>query len=223
MKGIVVEIDESAFGKRKYHRGKVRNTQWVFGGVERGSNMEKVFMVPVPNRKRSTLWPLIFKHIAPGSIIMSDSWKAYDGIGNHNGYTHLKVNHSVNFVDPITGAHTETIEGSWFHAKRSMPRHGTRRTMFASYFASFIWYRRYGGKYCLNRYETFIRHIAQVFNPDRAEDFEYYQTQDQPMFDLDYEELNVDGAEDDERDEGERLVQEEAEALDGLSENEFVL
>jgi hypothetical protein len=32
-----VEIDESKFGRRKYHRGHPVKGQWVFGGVERES------------------------------------------------------------------------------------------------------------------------------------------------------------------------------------------
>ncbi|GBN97962.1 hypothetical protein AVEN_245103-1 [Araneus ventricosus] len=35
--GHVVEIDESKFGKRKYHKGKRVEGKWVFGGIERGS------------------------------------------------------------------------------------------------------------------------------------------------------------------------------------------
>ena len=32
--GHIVEIDESKFGKRKYHRGKRVDGVWVFGGFD---------------------------------------------------------------------------------------------------------------------------------------------------------------------------------------------
>ena len=35
--GKTVEIDESKFGKRKYHRGRRVDGVWVFGGIERES------------------------------------------------------------------------------------------------------------------------------------------------------------------------------------------
>jgi hypothetical protein len=37
--GKVVQIDESLFGKRKYHRGHVVKGQWVFGGIESDSRL----------------------------------------------------------------------------------------------------------------------------------------------------------------------------------------
>ena len=45
--GIEVEIDESKFGKRKYHKGHRVEGQWVFGGREK-KDKSKIFMVPVP-------------------------------------------------------------------------------------------------------------------------------------------------------------------------------
>ena len=73
--GIEVEIDESKFGKHKYHRGHKVEGQWVFGGHKK-YNKNKIFMIPVHNRKAKMLIPIIKKWILPGSIIYSNCWKA---------------------------------------------------------------------------------------------------------------------------------------------------
>ncbi|KAK9754939.1 hypothetical protein QE152_g903 [Popillia japonica] len=49
----VVEIDESKFFHRKYHRGQWRESHWVFGGIERGSG--KCFLVELADRAAETL------------------------------------------------------------------------------------------------------------------------------------------------------------------------
>ena len=36
------------------------------------------------------------------------------------GYTHDSVYHTIQFVDPQTGAHTNTQEGLWHHVKKQM-------------------------------------------------------------------------------------------------------
>ena len=53
--GKIVEIDESKFGKRKFHRGRRVDGVWVFGGIERGSN--RMFMKIVDSRSSQTLLP----------------------------------------------------------------------------------------------------------------------------------------------------------------------
>ena len=64
---------------------------------------------------------------------MSDMWRAYGGI-NALGFGHMQVNHTYNFVDPGTGAHTQNIENAWKNGKmRNKRQHGTRRTMVDSY------------------------------------------------------------------------------------------
>ncbi|XP_035233008.1 uncharacterized protein LOC118204826, partial [Stegodyphus dumicola] len=95
--GVIVEIDESKFGKQKYHRGKRVEGKWVFGLVERGTD-KCVFRV-VENRGAETLLEIIKENVLPGSIIISDCWKAYDCL-EFEGYAHLKVNHSLSFKDP---------------------------------------------------------------------------------------------------------------------------
>lgn len=62
----------------KYNRGKRVDGVWVFGGVERISG--KCFLVAVPDRSPDTLLDIIKEWILPGSIIISDCWKAYDKI-----------------------------------------------------------------------------------------------------------------------------------------------
>ena len=63
----------------------------------------------VPDRSADTLLPLIRRHIAPGTIILSGEWRSYLGVPNI-GYHHDTVNHSVTFVSH-TGVHTNNIEG----------------------------------------------------------------------------------------------------------------
>ena len=58
--GIVVEIDETKFGKRKYNKGHRVEGFWVFGGVERTAE-RKFFVVREPDRSRITFEQLISK------------------------------------------------------------------------------------------------------------------------------------------------------------------
>lgn len=139
--GIEVEIDESKFGKRKYYRGHRVEGQWIFGGREK-YNKKKVFMVPVQDRKKKTLLPIIQRWIKPGSIIHSDCWKSYDCLGKL-GYTHVAVNHSKEFIDTTNAACTNGIESDWRHAKVSMPCYGVHRGMHATYLAEFMWRRKH--------------------------------------------------------------------------------
>ena len=103
--GVIVEIDESKFGKRYYNRGKRVKGNWVFGGIKRipvvddkknkkdksvkqqkGEKKEKkwqagqFFAVVVGDRTRETLKQEIFRYICPGSLVISDGWAAYRGL-----------------------------------------------------------------------------------------------------------------------------------------------
>jgi len=156
--GKIVEIDESKFGKRKYNRGKRVNGVWVFGGIERDSNPPKCFFVSVPDRSAATLVPIIKRFILPGTTILSDCWKAYYCLRDE-GYLHETVNHSVEFVSE-TGAHTNGIESRWNAMKKSLPRYGTNRELYNSYFAEYELYNslfvnflrmQYFAEYCIRK------------------------------------------------------------------------
>lgn len=91
----------------------IKNQQWIFGAIERGSR--KVFLKCVQNRNSETLLELIREVIQPGTTIVSDLWRAYAGIDTlPEGYTHWTINHSENFVDPDNRlAHTQGVESNW--------------------------------------------------------------------------------------------------------------
>ena len=171
--GKIVEIDESKFAKRKYNKGHKVYTDWVFGGVERGegdARWLKCFMVPVEDRKAKTLVDLIKRHIAPGSIIYSDCWKAYDQLRECD-FIHMKVNHSLHFIDPDTGVHTNTIEGAWQKAKHGvhMPTFGTKNSHLAGYLAVYIWCKNHQNS---DYFFAFLDEVKKVYNgrcPDGCE------------------------------------------------------
>ena len=102
-------IDESKFGRRKFLKGRRVDGVWVFGRIHR--NTKEVFFKCVADRTANTLVSIISENILPGTTVISDCWKAYSSL-NSEGFFHLTVNHSVNFVDPETGAHTNTIEST---------------------------------------------------------------------------------------------------------------
>ena len=52
---------------------------------------------------------------------------------------HYPVNHSKNYVNPETGAHTQTIEGLWSHVKNFLPIHGMNPRDLGSYLGWFMW------------------------------------------------------------------------------------
>ena len=72
------------------------------------------------------------KFIEPGTVIISDKFSPYVNL-NDVGYIYLMVNHSENFVDPYTGAHSNTIEGLWSQVKRKLKvMNGTTRAKLES-------------------------------------------------------------------------------------------
>ena len=135
--GKIVQLDESKFGKGKSHRGYHVEGQWVFGGI--GQDSRKCFLVAVERRDEETLLPIIQKWIAPGTIIVSDCWKAYYNLEKH-GYVHRTVNNSKEFVNE-NGDNTKKIEGHWRQAKCKLPKFGVRNS---NIFFLHIWHNLCG-------------------------------------------------------------------------------
>jgi len=139
----IVEIDDTLFSKRKFHKGRFLHQVWIFGGICRDDNM--VFLEHVPNRNSDTLMDSIQRNINVGTTVISDEWKAYKVIENQphpQPYIHQTVNHSKNFVDPVTFANTQKGERLWrgFKEKKKIIN-GVPREDIDLYIAEFLWRR----------------------------------------------------------------------------------
>lgn len=138
--GIDVEIDETKLGKRKYHRGHRVEGVWIVVGVERTPE-RRVFLVSVTNRNFDTLRNIILQHVAPGSNVITDMWKGYSNLESL-GLSHCTVNHSLYFKDPMTGACTNTVEGTNNALKMSIPIRNRTQTGIVDHLGEFIWRRQ---------------------------------------------------------------------------------
>ncbi|KAE9531221.1 hypothetical protein AGLY_010427 [Aphis glycines] len=101
--------EENQNDQNKNYGSRVQGP-WVFGMccLREDEILERRFYI-VNKRDRDTLLPIIIQEIEPGSTVHSDEWRAYGTLKNY-GFLHQTVNHSKNFIDPHTGAQTQTIE-----------------------------------------------------------------------------------------------------------------
>ena len=117
-------------------------------------------MVYVPDKIAVTLIPIIKRHVAVGSIIMSDEWRAYTSLPQH-GYHHQKVNHSSHFVDHITGASTQLIERQWKKIKLQLLKQGpgVALSTIRSHLSRYWWLSINGRHAC---HDPFFRYIEMI-------------------------------------------------------------
>jgi ISXO2-like transposase domain len=133
---VIVEIDESKFQSRKGEDGI-----WVIGGVER-TNDKKCFFEVVKQRDARTIDRIVNRHVKRGSIIITDMWRGYGNLRLNVRYRHIRVNHGENFVDPVTGAHTNTIEGTWNGIKLKIQPRNRDERFINEHLLEFIWRRK---------------------------------------------------------------------------------
>jgi transposase-like protein len=132
----IVEVDESKFGKRKYNRGHHVDGVWVLGMIEK-SGRKRIRLFVLDDRTRATLDEIIKNNIDPNSTIFTDCWKGYNGL-KFLFRQHQTVNHSNSFKDPITGTHTNTIEGSWLGVKMHIPPRGRTKDKIQLYLVRYM-------------------------------------------------------------------------------------
>jgi len=87
------------------------------------------------------------------------------------GYVHLKVNHSINFVDPETGANTNKIESSWRAAKAVTSGSSRRKEHIPGNLARYMFNKSCASQN-LNRTDHFLRLAETLYDPNRPEEEE---------------------------------------------------
>ena len=114
-----VEIDETFIGGYRAGGQGGKGKTVVFGMLERGGN---IVTKVVPNRRSSTLMPIIKATVRPYSEVHTDEHVAYGAIPAQIGtrYWHKTVNHArEEYVSP-TGTTVNAIESFWAQLKRSI-------------------------------------------------------------------------------------------------------
>lgn len=140
----LVQIDESKFSKRKFEVGRTVRSPWIVGFID--VETREVRFVETFYRDADTLRRLIGLYVAEGSIIVTDCWAGYRNLESL-GMTHMTVNHSTNFVDPITGANTQLIECTWGVYKRKFRSRGIKHWCnINDYFIEFMFRIRFGNE-----------------------------------------------------------------------------
>lgn len=113
-----VEIDETYIGGRESRRGrpgKKSKKTAVLGMVERGG---PIVARTVKNARKTTLIPVIKKHVAKWSHVNTDQLPTYKGLADV-GYFHDSVNHAL--MEWTRGnIHTNNLESFWARLKLSI-------------------------------------------------------------------------------------------------------
>lgn len=108
----IVEIDESAFSKRKYKKGRFLKRQvWCVGGICRET--KKTFFEVTLSRSMTSLEKILKDNVEEESLIYSDEWRGYKRLKDIFT-THETVCHKNNFLNPANrSVHTQNIETVW--------------------------------------------------------------------------------------------------------------
>ncbi|WP_409433789.1 IS1595 family transposase [Litorimonas sp. RW-G-Af-16] len=115
--GKIVEADETYIGG--YEKGAMggKGKAIVVGLVEKDGD---VMTFVVPNRSQASLVGPILNNVHAGTTIHTDTAGQYTALKHFEEYTHLTVDHSISEYVGKDGQTTNTIEGFFFHLKRTI-------------------------------------------------------------------------------------------------------
>ncbi|XP_064463586.1 uncharacterized protein LOC135374571 [Ornithodoros turicata] len=164
--GHVVEIDECKIGRRKYQRGRIVEGTWILGLIDVDTKQLCLEICLQNKRDKETLLALIDKHVEKGTTLYTDCWKGYAGL-SAEGFQHMMVNHTYNFVDPDTGVTTNHIESQWRPLRHRLARGGVTSENMAHHLSKYLWRTD-----CSNKneqpFERLLNDIKSLYSPQQG-------------------------------------------------------
>lgn len=113
----------------------------------------------------------------------------------------MQVNHSVEFKNKETGAHTNHIEAAWGAAKRTIEASGRRKKFYAGYLAKYIFLKECRLKK-IDPYEEFFKAAGKLYDPKKMKAENVVDGEDDVGVDADGEDVVGEDDDDDEIDDG---------------------
>jgi transposase len=148
LEGPTVEIDETYYGGvRKFGRGRpMRGDKKKTPVVAIVQRRGKVIAKAVRDVSRDSIYPLIRKHVVPGSVIYTDEFPTYDGIpnirikggtgGTRANFKHFRIKHASGQYVRDGHIHTNSVEGLWSLIKRGIG--GVYHSVSPEYLQSYL-------------------------------------------------------------------------------------
>ena len=111
---------------------------------------------------RPLFWALYNAKYNP-VFLHTDQWAAYRQIQRQLCLNHRTVNHSLHFVDPVTGVHTQHAQSNWSTAKEKLKKMkgNTNPKFLIEYLHEFMWRRWYGDTYPSGCFQRLLQDIAE--------------------------------------------------------------
>ena len=149
------------FGQKNQCRNK------YFAGEHLGLQDRACFVATVEDRMAETLVYIIKQRIKPGTTIISDCWRAQGSLSSEV-FTHLTINHPVNFVDPDSGAHTKTIQPTHLEGPKEIAASERNlKILYDSYFSQYC-IRKLYLNFAEDPFLSFLNLISEVYLPNKA-------------------------------------------------------
>ena len=134
----------------QYQRGRRAGNGpcWVFGVISTEHIPCRGYFQVVQRRDRATLCQILQRVLLPGSEVHTDDWAAYRNLHRHvpNVTVHRSVVYHDNFVDLLTGVHTQEAESACARLKYHIKREkGVRREDIPAFLHEQMWRDWRGG------------------------------------------------------------------------------